>query len=49
MRLTDIDFTSSIKAGYPNQLEIEWNKFEGENVYYKMEVYSKDNEADVIF
>ena len=34
MRLTDIDFTSSIKAGYPNQLEIEWNKFEGENVYY---------------
>lgn len=49
MRLTDIDFTSSIKAGYPNQLEIEWNKFEGENVYYKMEVYSKDNEADVYF
>ena len=49
MRLTDIDFTSSIKAGYPNQLEITWNKFEGENVYYKMEVYSKDNEADVYF
>ena len=49
MRLTDIDFTSSIKAGYPNQLEIEWNKFEGENVYYKIEVYSKDNEADVYF
>ena len=49
LRLTDIDFTSSIKAGYPNQLEITWNKFEGENVYYKMEVYSKDNEADVYF
>ena len=49
MRLTDIDFTSSLKGGYPNQLEIEWNKFEGENVYYKIEVYSKDNEADVYF
>ena len=49
MRLDEVNFTSSIKAGYPDQLEIEWNEFEGENVYYKIEVYSKDNEADVYF
>lgn len=49
MRLSDIYFTTSRTVGVTNQLEVTWNKFMGENVYYKIEVYSKNKEADLYF
>lgn len=49
MRLSDVKLRTSKITGVLNQLEITWNKFAGENVYYKIEVYLKNDDADVYF
>ncbi len=51
IRKDEINFTTSTTAG-TETLKITWNEFEGENVYYKIEVYSinKNGQAtDVYF
>lgn len=45
MRLSDVNLGIKRITGVFNQLEITWNKFEGENIYYKIEVYSKPKQV----
>lgn len=49
MRLSDIKLTIARITGVSNQLEITWNEFEGDNVYYRIEVYRKNDEGDIYF
>ena len=51
MRLDEINFATTTIAG-KETLKITWNEFKGDNVYYKIEVYSVNKsgqETDVYF
>lgn len=50
IRRSDVDFRCSKSIGEStNQWEFTWNKFNDENIYYKIEVYAKNDESDVYF